>query len=441
MSLVLDPLSTCDDHMPHGPTPSMRGESSLDDASAHLRMLPLEQLLADDRLVARWCDLLGRSDNAYAVLHPHHVAHEWRFWAGKSHDSRWQPQVLILKSGDEWQGLAVLLPKPLSIQRLTHLPFPGTLTGWHLVGGQILRARGRTPPAEDPSGRCRRMFAAMRAHVRQSGGAFLQIEDLDVDAPLYGAVQSQSGPEFEVVVPYEYRSRWRIELTGGAAAYWSKYSSKTRNGFKRKQKKCGSRLLECITDPRDVPRFLEVASEISKHTWQSHELGLRIRNDERDLALYTAQAEAGMFRSYLWSLDGRPVAFLVGNQAGETFHYEEVGFHEDFGDYSPGLLLLIDVLDEMLLVNTPRWFDFGGGDAEYKRIFGTEESRSGTTWVVPRGGVSSALFRTACVMNGIRRQGARLRNVHARWKREQALKLRKADTAGGKPPTPDQNPS
>jgi len=31
----------------------------------------------------------------------------------------------------------------------------------------------------------------------------------------------------------------------------------------------------------------------------------------------------------------------------------------------------------------PQTFDFGGGDAEYKRQFANHESRSGTVWLVP----------------------------------------------------------
>jgi hypothetical protein len=436
---------------PHNITSATHHHLQSGDGTLVVRQLPLEQVLADAELQARWVDLLHRAENGYAILHPEHVATEWKFWSYRPDSSMWQPRVIFQEHHGpgqhgkvhhgQWESLAVLLPRQITARRLTHLPLPVQLQGWHLVGGQILRTSTNTACFEPASSSTRAIFSAIKQHVDQSRGDFLQIEDLDVDDPLYGAVQSLSGTGFEVHVPYGDRARWRIDLRGGSAGYWSKFSSKTRNGFKRKQKKCPSRQLECITHPQDVPRFLEAASEISKHTWQTHELGLRIKNDPRDQAIYGALAEAGLFRSYLWSIDGRPVAFLVGNQAAETFHYEEVGFHEDFADYSPGLLMLIDVLNDMLVVNTPRWFDFGGGDAEYKRIFGNDQSSSGTTWLVRRHGLASGIFHTALAVNLIRQQGARLRDYCKERKRLQKNNLQKDVPPGLNLPTGDENPS
>jgi CelD/BcsL family acetyltransferase involved in cellulose biosynthesis len=47
--------------------------------------------------------------------------------------------------------------------------------------------------------------------------------------------------------------------------------------------------------------------------------------------------------------------------------------------------LLLKLLEDLVAENTPQWLDFGGGDAEYKQVFGNHESQSGNVWLVPQG--------------------------------------------------------
>ena len=38
---------------------------------------------------------------------------------------------------------------------------------------------------------------------------------------------------------------------------------------------------------------------------------------------------------------------------------------------------------DLIQHDRPEWFDFGGGDADYKELFATHASRSGTVWLFP----------------------------------------------------------
>jgi CelD/BcsL family acetyltransferase involved in cellulose biosynthesis len=48
-------------------------------------------------------------------------------------------------------------------------------------------------------------------------------------------------------------------------------------------------------------------------------------------------------------------------------------------------VLLLQVLDDLLSNDPPRVFDFGGGTADYKQLFATTASTSGSVWLVPPG--------------------------------------------------------
>jgi CelD/BcsL family acetyltransferase involved in cellulose biosynthesis len=73
----------------------------------------------------------------------------------------------------------------------------------------------------------------------------------------------------------------------------------------------------------------------------------------------------------------QPVAFVYGWQWNGRFEYEEIGYDPALAERAPGRVLLYRVLEDLIADRTPDLLDFGCGDAEYKRSFGTEESTSG----------------------------------------------------------------
>lgn len=153
---------------PHNITSATHHHPQSGDGTLVVRQLPLEQVLADAELQARWVDLLHKAENGYAILHPEHVATEWKFWSYRPDSSMWQPRVIFQEHHGpgqhgkvhhgQWESLAVLLPRQITARRLTHLPLPVQLQGWHLVGGQILRTSTNTACFEPASSSTRAIF-------------------------------------------------------------------------------------------------------------------------------------------------------------------------------------------------------------------------------------------------------------------------------------------
>lgn len=315
----------------------------------------------------RWCELFDRDPDARIAQHPDHLFVQ----------SHADAVLCEATQGDRLVALGILATKSMSMQQAGGFGPKLNLRGYRLVGNRLL---GQADEALN-----RRMLAACASFVREQHATYLLIEDLERTDPLFTAAESLNRDGFRLFSPTGIQERLKIEFPSKPADYWAKFSSKTRNTFKRKQKKIGTTRLVRVTEPEQVSEFLETAHAISRRTWQSEQLGLRIHNNEAELRFFTFLATQQSLRSYLLFVDEQPAAFLFGTQHKGLFSYEEVGYAREFSDRSPGQVLLLQVLDDLLKDDPPRVFDFGGGTADYKQLFATTTSTSGNVWLVPPG--------------------------------------------------------
>src|SRR5712691_9605627 len=327
----------------------------------------------------RWCELFDRDPAARISQHPDYLFAEVTDCEerGALAKPALPPVLCKASQGGQVIALGILVPKLMTMRQAGGFGSRKTFAGFWLAGNRLLGS-----PQDELQ---RRMLAACATFAREQHATYLLIEDLERDDPLFTAAESLASDGFRLYSPSGWQERLKIELPPQPADYWKKFSSKTRNTFQRKQKKIGAARLVRISEPGQVAEFLEAAHDISQRTWQTQKLGLRIRNDATETRRFTFLATRQALRAYLLLVNDRPIAFLIGTQFQGHFSYEEVGYDRDFADHSPGLVLLLHVLEDLLKDNPPRVFDFGGGDADYKRLFATSISTSGNVWIVPRG--------------------------------------------------------
>jgi len=285
------------------------------------------------------------------------------------------PVLIAAEQGGECIGIGALVPKWVSSRQLGGLRIPLRWKGLRLAGGDWLRSGNS--PADLP------LVLTALNHVLAVGAGFLLVQDVEVGSPLEDALSRGVPATWSQFRHAGVQPHHRIQLPADKREYWSRFSGKTLSTMRRKLKKFGVTRLERITDISQVPRFLEIAHHISLNTWQTRQLGLRVRNDASELHLLSTLAQHGYLRCYLWFSNGEPVAFIVGNQDKGCFHYEEVGYATPFAKYSPGQTMLAQVIDDLIEFQRPEWFDFGGGDADYKQLFANHTSQSGTVWLFP----------------------------------------------------------
>lgn len=341
----------------------------------------------------QWLDLFHRDPEARISQHPDYLFAEVTPCTTQSRLDSLQanataksahPLVLCeAMYGDQLVGIGVLVPKLMTTRQAGGFGWNQTFAGYRLAGSRFLGPRHGANSVTQVLQR--QMLSACATFVREQQATYLLIEDLERSDPLFAAAESLLSDGFQTYCPSGIQERLTIEFPAKADEYWQKFSSKTRSTFRRKQKKIGATRLVRITEAEQVADFLEAAHVVSQRTWQSAQLGLRIHNSDVEAQLFTFLATQNALRSYLLYVDDQPVAFLIGTQFQGHFSYEEVGYDRDFADRSPGLVLLLHVLDDLVKDNPPRRFDFGGGEADYKRLFATSTSESGSVWLVSPG--------------------------------------------------------
>ncbi len=283
-------------------------------------------------------------------------------------------QILTIPVTDspdgELRGLAVLSPKVVQIRTLP-LPF-GVMSakGYRLVGNQVVG-----PPDEV-------VVPLVRGAARllsDKKAEYLLFEDIECDSDLWKAIHLVAGePRHRIRLFYRHPAQlhhW-IRFPERPADYWKKFKSKTRGNLRRMADKFEHRILN-YTSPYDVAGFLDSAEAVSRKSWQAARLGVRIHNTHEARKYWGQVAELGGFRSYILEHAGVPAAFVQGTCWNGCFTYEEVAYDQTHFQYSPGTILLYRILEDLIANEQPRLFDFGAGDAEYKRLFSTHQTRSG----------------------------------------------------------------
>jgi hypothetical protein len=167
---------------------------------------------------------------------------------------------------------------------------------------------------------------------------------------------------------------WVVEFPESFDVYMSGFKSKTRNTLKRKfnqLQKSHQVRFEKITDCREVEKFLETGEAISRQTYQ-WDLGTRLINNERTLRSFEIAARQKEMVCYLLYADDVAIAFTWGYLINNVFHYETPGFLREYSRWSPGIIILMKIFEDLIENAQCRRFDFGmGGDyTGYKSQFG-----------------------------------------------------------------------
>ncbi len=108
-------------------------------------------------------------------------------------------------------------------------------------------------------------------------------------------------------------------------------------------------------------------------------------------AIAADAARCGRLRLTSLSVDDRMVAFSLGLVAGSVHYGFKIGYDPDFGRYSPGHLLIADVLRRAIAEGGTR-FEFLGHDDRYKMDWTSTTRPDITLFAAPRGPRGTAAY-------------------------------------------------
>jgi CelD/BcsL family acetyltransferase involved in cellulose biosynthesis len=207
-----------------------------------------------------------------------------------------------------------------------------------------------------------------------------------MDQPLYPATRSQSvfvrdwAPTTEV-----HRA---MKMPDRADEISRALSPKVRKNLAWQARKLlkdfsGKVEVRCIREPHELDAALRDAEQIARLTYQRG-LGVGFADTQMLRQLLVAQAQKGWLHIYILYIDERPCAFWIGKLYNKTFHSDFMGYDPGFGKYSPGMFLVMNVMERLAagrgddLVED---VDFGMGDAQYKSVLGTSDWQESNVYV------------------------------------------------------------
>lgn len=182
-------------------------------------------------------------------------------------------------------------------------------------------------------------------------------------------------PQLRAFVRQRYRRSY-ARLDQDFDSYLAGFSAKSRSTLRRKAKRlaerCGGGLdVRCYRSEADIEAFHVHARALSARTYQERRLGYGLPEGEAALAEMRALARCDRLRGWLLFVDGRPASYLYAPAEGDILVYEYLGYDPDFADYSPGTVLLLEAMRQLMEERRFALFDFTEGEGRQKQQFAT----------------------------------------------------------------------
>lgn len=183
-------------------------------------------------------------------------------------------------------------------------------------------------------------------------------------------------PRLKPFIRQRYARRY-ARLDQDFESYLGGFSAKSRSTVKRKLKRFAERAggavdLRCFASEPEIERFYAAARAVSVKTYQERSLDAGLPSGEEALAVMRASARAGDARGWLLYLDNAPIAYLWAPATDGTLLYAYLGYDPAFADLSPGTVLQMEAMRQLMAEKQFRLFDFTEGDGQHKRLFATD---------------------------------------------------------------------
>jgi hypothetical protein len=331
------------------------------DTAYRLSILRTSAEWDESRLRKRWIEITNQSENVNAI----YTSPVWYDLLRERHKPEELALAVAYDPDGEVAGVTPILFK--------NHPFEYYISKYPIITRQLKAAHilGSVPvfPVES------HLSTQLLDLLLDAQVDCVYMDTVPLEDPFLTAATHTWQTNYLVYAPGGPRPWYLLQIPENSAAYLSRMSSKAKAALKR-----GKKLAESVGGKLEVTRidsehqvgdFLADAVRVSQNSWQHDVLGNRITDSEMDRSWGKSLARAGLLRSYLLKCGHRACAFLVGYQFNGVFQYVEVGYDREFSKYSPGTVLLLMLIQDLCDYDPPTLLNFGMGDADYKRRFGS----------------------------------------------------------------------
>ncbi len=168
---------------------------------------------------------------------------------------------------------------------------------------------------------------------------------------------------------------WVLDLPSSFDTFLGDLSSSTRESVRRYGRKLtkeyGDRLeLRVFSDESELDELFEQVGLVADKTYQGG-LGVAFSGDPLQRELTRLAMKRRLFRAWVLFLNGEPCAFWHGETFHGVFRIGVPGYDPAVGHLRVGTYVLMRLIEDLCADEAVDTLDYGFGDAEYKRRFGT----------------------------------------------------------------------
>jgi hypothetical protein len=170
-------------------------------------------------------------------------------------------------------------------------------------------------------------------------------------------------------------ARWELELPPAFEDFVRSRSRATRGSIRNYASRLerdfsGELTTRVYRRPDELQELVTAMGYIAHRSWQG-EVGIGFGQDERELRSISRILRQGRLRGYVLYVRDQPAAFWYGSACGDRFHLGTTGFDPQYADYRAGTYLLMRVIRDLCSDPSISFLDYGLGDADYKRRYGS----------------------------------------------------------------------
>ena len=275
-------------------------------------------------------------------------------------------QRFIAPDGEDVVFVGRLEDIPLTVSAGYRTLYRPTLRAITLVHGGVHGAE--TPVAAGA------LVGSLRDRLRAGDADVLVLPSIEVGTSLHAAATAVPAP---LRNHFRHRSpHWALRLPDSFDEFVRSRSKKTRENLRvyrnRLHRDHGDSLsLRVYREPHELEELLQAVERVAAKTYQRG-LGVAPPDSLEERTLTTLALERGWFRAWVLSADDRPIAFWSGAGFNGTFYVGTPGYDPEFTAYSIGTYLLMRVIEDLIADEAIHSLDYGLGDSEYKRRFGSD---------------------------------------------------------------------
>jgi hypothetical protein len=280
-----------------------------------------------------------------------------------------RPHVMVVyRDGSPEAMLVGRLEKRQVELRVGYLSLPSPkITSLTFICGGLL---GNPSPEG-----CAALAREISLSLRSGEAAVAYFSWLRVDSPLYASVTTTGNLFCRDSCPVVQAHR-AASLPPQVDQFYNRLSPKARKNQRWQSKKFlrdhpNEIKVDCLFEASDLDRMFLDVEAVAKKTYQRGlDVGFVDTAEMRDRL--RQQAEKGWLRAYILYIKNRPAAFWIGTLYKGTFHSDLLGYDPYHARYSPGMFLIMSVIENFCKSpeNSVSAIDFGLGDAQYKQVLG-----------------------------------------------------------------------